>query len=363
MSLYSKALEIIKTKTTLILSAIVIGGSGMALAIPITTHATNCTQTGFFRDGINMTAAVVNPTSQVTGVIDATGCNIGVYFGPGHNGSVNGATITDANYYGIVVQQAKVNVNDNNIHNIGEIPLNGDQHGVGIYFATVAGITNGDCITGSTQGIIENNSVSTYQKSGIVADCIGTNVTIEDNVVQGQGPVNYIAQNGIEVGVGASAVVNNNYVTDNSYTGSGGASSGGILVYGGPVYAGAYTTNTQVTNNVLFGNDVGVWLSNISACGATSCTATTTKTNLQVEGNTVSNAGLNNTTGNSPTQGYQAGISDQGDRDTIIGNTITGAGYDPANSTASIFTNWIDVSSTNHVRLNDYNNKSYNPWW
>lgn len=363
MSLYSNTLKKIKIKTTLIISAVILGASGLAIAIPLTTHAiTTCSPTNFYRDSLNMTAAVVNPTSKVTGTIDATGCNIGVYFGPGHNGSVNGATITNANYYGVVVQQAKVNVENSNIHNIGENPLNGDQHGVGIYYATVAGIQNGDCTTGSTEGTIENNSVSTYQKAGIVADCTGTSVKIDDNVVQGQGPVNYIAQNGIEIGVGASAVVNNNYVTDNSYTGPNGASSGGILAYGGEAYGGAYTTNTQITNNVVFGNDVGIWLSNISGCSTTSCTAATTKTDIDVEGNTIANAGLNNTTGNSSTQGYQAGISDQGDRDTISGNTITGAGYDPANSTSTIFTTWIDVSSTNHVRLHDYNNKSYNPW-
>jgi len=362
MSVYSNTLKKIKTKTSLIISAIVLSAGGLALAIPLSTQAVGCTPTGFVRDGLNMTAAVVNSPTKVTGNINALGCNIGVYFGPGHNGSVVGATITNANYYGIVVQQAKVNVNDSNIHNIGENPLNGDQHGVGIYYATVAGVTNGDCTTGSTQGTIENNSVSTYQKAGIVANCPGTNVTIDSNVIQGQGPVGYIAQNGIEIGVGASAVVNNNYVTDNSYTGAGGTSSGGILVYGGAFYGGNYTTNTQVTNNVVFGNDVGIWLSNISACGATSCSAATTRTNINISGNTVSNAGLNNTTGNGPTQGYQAGVSDQGDHDTIVGNTITGAGYDPANSSSSISSTWIDVSSTNNVRLHDYNNKSYNPW-
>jgi hypothetical protein len=362
MSLYLSTLKKIKTKSLLIVSAVALGVSGLALASPLIAHAAPCTQTGFFRDTINMTAAVINPTSKVTGNVDATGCNIGVFFGPGHNGSVDGATISNANYYGVVVQQAKVNVVNSNVYNIGETPLNGSQHGVGIYYATVAGLTNGDCTTGSTKGTIENNSVSTYQKAGIVADCTGTNVAIENNVVQGQGPVNYIAQNGIEVGIGANAVVDNNIVTGNSYTGANGASSGGILVYGGPVYTGSYTTNTQITNNTVIGNDVGIWLSNISACGSTSCSAATSRTNIEVENNTIANAGLNNTTGNTTTQGYQAGISDQGDGDSIFGNKITGAGYNPANSSTKLFTTWIDVSSTNHVRLNESDRKSGNRW-
>ena len=43
-----------------------------------------CTPTGLMRDGINLTAALVNPSGPVTGTVNATGCNIGVYYGPGH---------------------------------------------------------------------------------------------------------------------------------------------------------------------------------------------------------------------------------------------------------------------------------------
>lgn len=52
----------------------------------------NCQPTGLVRDGINMTAAVINPASPVTGNVYAGGCNIGVYYGPGNTGSVNGAS-------------------------------------------------------------------------------------------------------------------------------------------------------------------------------------------------------------------------------------------------------------------------------
>jgi hypothetical protein len=365
MNYLNSILKNLKTKSTIAVSAVVIGASGLGLAIPLAAHAAGCAPTGFYKDGINLTAAAgyINPTSPVTGTVSATGCNIGVFYGPGTHGTVNNATITGSNYYGVVVQQANVNVENSNVNTIGETPLNGDQHGVGIYYATVTSGTAtaqpACATTGSTRGTINNNSVSTYQKAGIVANCTGTNVNIENNVVQGQGPVDYIAQNGIEIGVGANAVVNNNLVTDNSYTGAGGASSGGILAYGGAEYGGAYTTNTQITNNIVIGNDVGIWLSNISACGATTCTAATSRTNIDVTGNTIANAGLNNTTGNSATQGYQAGISDQGDGDTIVGNTITGAGYNPASSGPSISTTWIDVSSTNNVKLHNHNDFGY----
>jgi len=348
----NKAVRKLKTKTTLVIASLILGISGLGVAIPLVANASaTCTPTGFYRDGINMTAANINPTSTVTSNIDATGCNIGVYFGPGKNGSLNGATIHGSNYYGVVVQQAKVNVKDSNVYQIGETPLNGDQHGVGIYYATVAGVTNGDCTTGSTKGTVDGNSVSSYQKAGIVVDCTGSNVTVENNIVQGQGPVNYIAQNGIEIGVGANAKVTGNIVTGNSYTGAGGASSGAILVFGGPVYGGDYTTNTQVTDNIVIGNDVGVYASNLLSCSSTSCLPSTTKTHIAVEDNTIANAGLNNTTGNSSTQGYQAGVSDQGDGDTIANNKISGAGYNPANSSPSIAVFAIDITSTNNVKI------------
>lgn len=41
--------------------------------------APTCTVTGFVRDGINLTAAQINPAT-VSGDVDATGCNIGVYY-------------------------------------------------------------------------------------------------------------------------------------------------------------------------------------------------------------------------------------------------------------------------------------------
>ena len=309
--------------------------------------APSCTQTGFFRDGIKMTAAVIDPTATVTGDVNASGCNIGVYFGPGHNGSVNLATIHGANYYGVVVQKATVTVSDSNIHQIGENPFNGDQHGVGIYYATIAGVTNGDCTSGTTKGTVQNTSVSAYQKGGIVANCAGTSVIIKNNVVEGQGPVNYIAQNGIQVGYGAYATVTGNIVSGNSYTGANQAASGGILVVGGPCYGGNYTSNTLISHNTVILNDVGVYLSNLDA----HCAATNSKTNIQVNYDTIALASLNNTTGNGPTQGYQVGVSDQGNYDKITYNTISGSGYDPENSSPSHFINWIDVSATNHANV------------
>jgi hypothetical protein len=67
------------------------------VALQLNASAT-CTPTGFYRDGINMTAAQIG--GNVTGNLDAAGCNIGVYYGPGHSGTVSGANISGASALG-----------------------------------------------------------------------------------------------------------------------------------------------------------------------------------------------------------------------------------------------------------------------
>ncbi|HKZ76220.1 MAG TPA: right-handed parallel beta-helix repeat-containing protein, partial [Actinomycetota bacterium] len=64
---------------------------------------------------------------------------------------------------------------------------------------------------------ISGNTVTVYQKNGITAN--GSVVaTITGNTVEGAGPVDYIAQNGIQVGFGATATLRGNMVTGNDYT-------------------------------------------------------------------------------------------------------------------------------------------------
>jgi hypothetical protein len=75
---------------------------------------------------------------------------------------------------------------------------------------------------------ISGNTVSDYQKNGITANG-SVAATITGNVVTGDGPIGYIAQNGIQVGFGATAVVRSNTVSGNDYTGPDVAC--GILLY------------------------------------------------------------------------------------------------------------------------------------
>lgn len=180
----------------------------LAILVPATSHAASaCTTTGYSRDGHSLTAAQVNPSSPVTGPVDATGCDIGVYFS--QNGSINGAEIFGAKYFGVVNNGATVSIRDSEIHDIGEDPFNGAQHGVAVYF--VYGT--------SANGIIANNTISNYQKGGIVINGADASAEVYDNTVTGLGAVSFIAQNGIQFGWKASGTVRGNTISANWYTG------------------------------------------------------------------------------------------------------------------------------------------------
>ncbi len=294
--------------------------------------AVTCTPTGFVRDSINLTAAVINPPGTFSSTINATGCNIGIYYGTGTTGTVNKAEIFGANYFGVVNNGGNVTITKSRIHDIGEIPFNGTQHGVAIYFA------DGSMAKGS----IKNNVVYNYQKGGIVVNGVGSSAPIIGNTVTGFGPVNFIAQNGIEVGDGAQATVSGNKVTGNSYTGTAGAASGGILIFGGACFGSVYTTGIRVTENTLIGNDVGIYLVNLDG----SCLPPTTPTKDVASQNTIRNNAVNNTSGNGPGAGYQAGISEEGDKDSMINNEICGKGYTPVTPPPYLYK--IDVTVTNN---------------
>jgi hypothetical protein len=201
-----------------------------------------CTSTGFVRDGINLTAAQIGGT--VTGTLDATGCNIGAYNPTTLNA---GSNIYGANYYGVVDNGITTNITNSSIHNIGEVPFNGTQHGNAVLY-----------INGAT-GTISGSTVSRYQKNGITvsgkaadglhAGLVKTSVSVLNKTVTGEGHINYIAQNGIQVSYGATALVRGNTVSANWYTPTGVTACGVLLYQAGGV-------KTQM--NSLFDNETNL---------------------------------------------------------------------------------------------------------
>lgn len=209
----------------------------MSLVPVAAAEGPECQLTGYLRNGRNLSAKLINPAEPVTGMVDATGCDVGIYYGAGSTGLVSGAEVYGALYFGIMNHDANVVIEDSKVHTIGDTPFNGNQRGVGIYFL-------GPNATGSVTG----NEVYAYQKGGIVVSY--GSATVANNTVTGFGPVGFIAQNGIQLAYTSGGIITNNIVTGNWYTGPNWASSGILLVE---------TSKLKVVNNEVMDSNVGIY--------------------------------------------------------------------------------------------------------
>jgi parallel beta-helix repeat protein len=226
-----------------------------------------------------------------------------------------GNQYTAADLRGICYQDASGVVNHVAVRN--EIPNDiptGDQSGQGILVETTS--------SPSATLTVENSSVHNYNKNGIVARYAGSNLIATGNYVQGSGPIDVIAQNGIELAFdGATGSIKNNTVIDNFYTPNT-SSSADILLYdakedgsiaisgntlGNSNYAvslftdaaGTYGDGVSVTTNKIFG------------------TSTFDAIDVCTNGNTITG----NTIFNSSESGIHLDASCTG---TGAGNTVTG---------------------------------------
>jgi hypothetical protein len=203
-----------------------------------------CTHTGFLRDGIDLTAAQIG--GDVTGELDATGCNIGVYYDGTHTGNVTSADIHGANYFGVLVNGAAANVTNSAVHDIGEVPFNGAQHGNAVVYL------------GGATGTISDSQVYRYQKNGITVRDDGSSVSVLRNTVTGQGPVAYIAQNGIQISFGGSAEVIGNEVSLNAYTPDKVTACGLLIYKAGGVSASKNGVSSLKAENDIHDNETDI---------------------------------------------------------------------------------------------------------
>jgi parallel beta-helix repeat protein len=313
-------------------------GKTMTLTNDCTTSVSIIVPNGFTLDGAGHTITAEDPVGGhfVGGVIQNGGATANVT-----NVKITTNLLADVcdagvnRLRGILFDGASGNITDNVVTNINQnqgAVFSGCQEGNAIE------VRNFGLSPTTVRARIDGNTISGYQKTGIVVngDADGT---VTDNTVTGDGPQDHIAQNGIQIGFGATAQVKHNQVSGNAYT--GGDVSGGILVVAGPFYGSAYSVGDQIINNTLTGNDIGVWLSQIDAA----TNPPTTATNAKVVGNIISNSAVTNGLV------YQAGIADQGNNDKIINNTISGAGYDPNTPPGSTFAIDADTSFTNRPKV------------
>jgi len=199
-------------------------GTTMRLNADCVTDATILVPDGFTLDGAEHTITAVDPPGDhFKGAIVRNG---------GATAYVKKLTVKAAGLAnvcdgggdrlrGIMFEGASGSIAHNRVLNINQ-GASGCQEGNGIEVRN-APFDGTHPATKAVQ--ISHNKVTNYQKTGIVmnGDVSGT---IEKNDVRGAGPVNYIAQNGIQVGFGAVGTVKENKVSGNWYSGDFWTSAG-----------------------------------------------------------------------------------------------------------------------------------------
>jgi parallel beta helix pectate lyase-like protein len=141
---------------------------------------------------------------------------------------------------GILFDNASGTISYVNVHGVRQ-GLSGCQEGNAIEVRNYPGST-------MLSVTIDHNIVSDYQKNGITLTG-KVNGTVTNNTVTGDGPIDYIAQNGIQVGFGASALVRGNSVSGNYYTPTSWTACG-LLFY--------EATGVKQQANTLFANEVNL---------------------------------------------------------------------------------------------------------
>jgi len=143
----------------------------------------------------------------------------------------------DYRFEGIGFFNAGGLIQGNEIHAVRDTPLSGTQHGVGIYAFNLDG-------TPRTL-VVDDNDIYDFQKNGMALLGTGLTVEVTDNTVTGSGPLGLgmPAQNGIQIGNGATGVISGNTISGIWYTDPSWASIG-ILLSG--------TTGTvEVSDNTI----------------------------------------------------------------------------------------------------------------
>ncbi len=256
---------------------------------------------------------------------------------------------------GILFQNASGTVNHVAVRNQvpNDIP-NGCQVGKSIFVQTATGGL-------PSTVIVENSSVHNYNKNGITGRDAGTTLTATGNYVQGSGvvPSGGAAQNGIELGFGASGTIKTNTVIDNIYGNTNIADSTDILLFNTAESSGITISANTVGNSqipiALFTTDTagvsgdGVSVTNNKIFGTSTADAIDVCTNSNtITGNTIFNSAEsgvhldascsgtgnnNNVTKNTILESECAGILDDTGTNTTSPNTFWTVPFPVATST------------------------------
>jgi hypothetical protein len=233
-------------------------------------------------DIVGDTGSIVSPTTPAAAVTDPAPASVGgvypivaiVRVAPG----ATGTTISGLEINGKTIESG-VNGCNNDLVGLYWSATKGHAASGTASGLDVANVTPANSGCGTGQGIyvdagtggtakvtLHQNTVSGYGKNGITCGEIGVYCTISANTTTSS-PTSAAAQNGIQVGFGATGIVNENYVSGNDWTAYGTDSNpevqsdfaSGVLLYAAGVNsAGAAKTSVEVSGNTLVGNQIGV---------------------------------------------------------------------------------------------------------
>lgn len=316
-----------------------VSGTTMKLNGDCTTDSTIVVPGGFTLDGAGRTITALDPSGgHFVGAVVANG---------GTTAHVRKLTVTASGLAnvcdaganrlrGILFEGASGSIVDNVVLNINQ-GVSGCQEGNGIEVRNAPF----DGTHPNTKIVsIKGNRVANFQKTGVIANG-DIFATIEHNTVIGLGPVNFIAQNGIQIGFGGLGVVRDNEVSKAKFTPQT-FGSGGVLIFAG----GA---NIQIQHNKVDALDVGVWVA-----GANNATVSHNKaSNSTFDGIALDNQG-GSVNGNTVAQN-QSEDSDVGIGLYGANNNVLDKNKAEGNSSAGLFVGFGSTGNTlsgNHAEEN-----------
>ena len=236
------------------------------------------------------------------------------------DGANNGVPQCSPRLFGIAFQNASGEISHVAIRNFKlGTGLGGCQSGTGIFVQSGGG--------GISNVEIEKSTIHDFQKNGITANEVGTQVSVRGNVVTGIGPTTGAAQNGIQIGFGAGGAISKNTVTNNVWSTCTAvpctAVGTNILV--------TESDGVEVTDNDVGISQVGIFLhgnEGLVARNETFASSVFDGIRLEGDGNRVRH--------NQVFNGAQAGIFLAGNNNVVEHNKITEAAVGILKKTGSL---------------------------
>jgi parallel beta-helix repeat protein len=258
-----------------------------------------------------------SPLAVALLVADATDVTIGGLIVDGSNSGISDCS---PDLFGIAFQNASGSIQRTTVRNFKLASnLSGCQSGTGIFVQSGGGQ--------SSNVSIGNNSVHDFQKNGITANEVGTEVFVRSNVVVGIGSTSGAAQNGIQLGFGASGRIRLNTVTNTVWAPCTAVDTcttvaTGILV--------TQSDNVVISENIAGVSQVPIFVDGNSAqVQDNHAFAAFVFDALRLEGS------QNTARGNTIFNAAESGIFIDGNSNTVRDNTITDASIGILKTTTS----------------------------